>query len=54
MCFFKNLTFDFVGVTPVVLTLPLPVPSPDEKRGGLGEGLATLPRKIQMATAEDV
>ena len=32
------------------LTPPLPVPSPDEKGGGLGVGLATPPRKTPDAT----
>lgn len=31
-------------------TLPLPVPSPDVKRGGLCAGLAPLPRKKEPAT----
>lgn len=31
-------------------TPPMPVPSPDEKGGGLGVGLATLPRKNPTAT----
>ena len=37
-------------LTTFILTLPWTVPSPAEKRGGLGKGLKTLSRKKQIVT----
>ena len=42
---FVNAVFKHIKAASIYITLPWPVPSPDEKRGGLGVGLAPPPRK---------